>query len=71
MAYELANEDKIGIINGRLRSIATSVYDVNLSIEEENSIQNPNPDVLNTLNSRLADLNTRKAVLEEKLEELE
>ena len=71
MAYQLTDEEKKGIIDARLKSIESSIYDVQLSVEEENSIQSPSADILASLSSRLTDLNARKAVLEAKLEELE
>lgn len=66
----LTNEEKIGIINGRLKNIESSKYDVELSIEEENAIESPNSSILANHQSRLVELQAKKAVLEAKLQEL-
>lgn len=66
----LTNEEKIGIINGRIKNIESSKYDAELAIEEENALASPNAEILAIHQSRLTDYNAKKAVLEAKLEEL-
>jgi len=66
----LTNQEKIEIINSRLKSLESSKYDVELSIEEENSIESPSQQILDSHQARLADVNARIAVLQTKLEEL-
>ena len=66
----LSNEEKAGVVTARLKNIESSIYDVELSIAEENAIEAPSSEVLAALQSRMSDLNARKAVLQTKLEEL-
>jgi oligoendopeptidase F len=66
----LTNQEKIEIVSSRLKSLESSKYDVDLSIEEENSIESPSQQVLDSHQARLADVNARIAVLQTKLEEL-
>ena len=70
MTYQLPIDEKINIINGRLKNIEASRYDTQLSIDEENAVESPSTEILANHASRLADLDARKAVLEAKLVEL-
>lgn len=66
----LTNQEKTEIINSRLKSLESSKYDLQLSIDEENSIESPNQQILDNHNARIVDIDARVAVLQTKLEEL-
>lgn len=70
MTYELTNEEKIGIINGRLKMLELSRYDSELAVQEENAIASPNQQILDDHQSRLIAIAAKKAVLQVELEEL-
>lgn len=60
----LSNEDKIAIINQHKRTVEYSKYGVELSILEENAVASPNAQVITSLNTELADLNSKITALD-------
>lgn len=71
MAYELTKDEKLSIITQHQKAIAASKYDIEISIDEENSTLSPNGEILAYHQTLLADATAKLAVLQEKLEELE
>lgn len=63
MTYELTNEQKSDIINQHLRSLEYSIYNIQLSVMEEESRTTPEESMLQSLNSSLTDLNAKKTAL--------
>lgn len=60
----LSNEEKITIVNQHKRTVEYTKYGVELSIMEENAVESPNQETINSLNDQLADLNSKLTVLD-------
>jgi hypothetical protein len=63
MTYELTNEQKSDIVNQHLRSLEYSIYNIQLSVMEEESRTTPEESMLQSLNASLTDLNAKKTAL--------
>jgi hypothetical protein len=63
MTYELSNEEKADIVNQHLRSLEFSIYNIELSVREEQSKSTPEESMIEALSTNLADLNAKKTVL--------
>ena len=63
MTYELTTQEKTDIVNQHLRSLEFSIYNLNLSILEEESKSTPDETILASLNSNLLDFNAKKTAL--------
>ena len=63
MTYELTNEQKSDIINQHLKSLEYSIYNIELSIMEEEARFAPENSMLESLSTSLTDLNSKKTVL--------
>jgi hypothetical protein len=63
MTYELTNEQKTDIVNQHLRSLEYSIYNIQLSVIEEESRTTPEESMLQSLNASLTDLNAKKTAL--------
>lgn len=59
----LTNEDKLDIINQHLRSIDYAIYNAELDKLEAEAVENPEAGVIDTLTTRLANLNSKRSVL--------
>lgn len=70
MTYELTKEEKIGIINARLKNNELAKYDAELAIQEENSVGSPSEPILAGHQARLNDVLAKKAALLAELEKL-
>ena len=66
----LTDNEKAAIIKAHLRNIEANKYNVELSIKEENVLENPNNDVLTSLNQRISNLQAQIDSLEEELSKL-
>jgi hypothetical protein len=66
----LTNEEKIAIINQHKRTVEYTKYGVELSILEENSVESPNQETLDSLNASISDLNSKLAVLDAEIASL-
>jgi hypothetical protein len=66
----LSNEEKITIINQHKRTVEYSKYGVQLSIIEENAVQSPSQETLDSLNNSLSDLNSKLAALDAEIASL-
>lgn len=63
---ELTNEEKAEILNQHIKNAAVNIYNLNLSLLSENSLNSPDSNILQDLNSRLSDQQSRMdALLEE------
>jgi hypothetical protein len=63
MVYELTTQEKTDIVNQHLRTLEFSVYNLELSIMEEEAKSAPEETTLGSLNSSLLDLNSKKSAL--------
>ena len=70
MTYELTTQEKTDIINQHLRNLELSIYNLTLSVLEEESKSTPESAILASYNSDLSDLNARKQVLLDELASL-
>lgn len=70
MTYTLTTQEKTDIINQHLRNLELSIYNLTLSVLEEESKSTPESAILASYNSDLSDLNARKQVLLDELASL-
>lgn len=68
----LSNSDKIVIVDQKIKNLAYQKYGIELDLQLENAVANPDEENLASINTRLADanakldiLNAEKASLEE------
>lgn len=66
----LSKEDKISIINQHKRNIEYTKYGIQLSIIEENAVESPSQDKVNSFNDQIADLDSKLAALDAELASL-
>lgn len=66
----LTNQEKIDIVNQHLKNVNYSLYNLSLSVVEENAVSEPNSDALINLNAQISDLNAKKNTLEAELQTL-
>jgi len=66
----LTNEDKISIIDQHQRSVEYSKYNLQLSVIEENAIDSPNQETIESLNSQIAEIDKKIAALNAEKESL-
>lgn len=66
----LTNQEKIDIVNQHLKNVNYSLYNLSLSVVEENAVSEPNSDSLANLNSQISDLTAKKTTLEAELQSL-
>lgn len=70
MTYVLTTQEKTDIITQHLRNLELSIYNLELSILEEQSKSTPEAAILASYNSDLSDLNAKKTSLLDELESL-
>jgi hypothetical protein len=70
MTYELTTQEKTDILNQHLRNLELSIYNLSLSILEEEAKSTPEAETLSSYNSDLSDLNAKKEVLLDELASL-
>lgn len=70
MSTILTNEEKSGIISQHIKNVEYSLYNLSLSLIEENAVSSPDADKISSLNDQIDDLNAQKAALENELENL-
>lgn len=66
----LTNQEKIDIVNQHLKNVNYSLYNLSLSVVEENAVSEPNSDYIANLNAQISDLNAKKTTLEAELQSL-
>jgi hypothetical protein len=67
MTSILTNEEKSAIVTQHIKNIEYSVYNLELSLIEENSVSAPDATKVSSLNEQLDDLTSQKAALEAEL----
>lgn len=70
MSTTLTNEEKSGIISQHIKNVEYSLYNLNLSLLEENAVSSPDADKISSLNDQIDDLNAQKTALESELSNL-
>lgn len=66
----LTNEEKIAIIDQHKRTVEYSKYNLQVSILEENAVDTPNADTVDSLNNQIAELDKKLAALDAEKEDL-
>lgn len=67
MTSILTNEEKSAIVTQHIKNIEYSVYNLELSLIEENSVSSPDAAKVSSLSEKLDDLTSQKAALEAEL----
>lgn len=70
MSVVLTNEEKSVIISQHIKNVDYSIYNVELSLIEENAVSSPDADKILSLNNQLTDLNAQKTALSAELSAL-
>lgn len=70
MSYELTTEEKISIVNQHIKNVEYSIYNLNLSLVEEQAVNSPDTDKISSLNAQLAESNAKKTALLAELSDL-
>jgi hypothetical protein len=70
MSNELSNIEKIEIVNQHLKSLAYSEYNLNLTIQELQSMEVPPADSIANINLQINDIIAKRAILENELNSL-
>lgn len=63
MTYQLTNEEKASIVSQHVKTLEYNIYNIELSIIEENAVDTPNTAIISSLNDQLAPLNAKKSAL--------
>jgi hypothetical protein len=70
MSYELTNEEKINVIESRIKNIYRNEYSLQISKIEEQSKTSPDQSIINNLNSQIADIEKQTSALEAEITKL-
>jgi uncharacterized protein involved in exopolysaccharide biosynthesis len=70
MTIELTQEEKIQIINNHIKNLKSNKYNLELSVIEESSIEEPGSDKITNLNKEISDTNDRISALEAEIAKL-
>jgi septal ring factor EnvC (AmiA/AmiB activator) len=70
MSIDLTNEEKLSIVSQHIKNVEHSLYNLNLSLIEENAVSSPDATKISSLNDQLADLNAQKTALQSELSKL-
>lgn len=70
MTYELTNEEKAAIVNQHIKNLELNIYNLQLSLLEENAVASPNAASVSSLNNQLTEANAKKTALLAELDDL-
>lgn len=70
MSYELTNEEKATIVNQHLKNVESNIFNLEMSLVEENAVATPNATSVSSLNAQLTEANAKKTALLAELSEL-
>lgn len=68
--YDLTKDEKKSIIITHLKNLSSQKYNCEISLAEENSLENPSEEILENLNFQYESINTKINALENKLSEV-
>ena len=63
MSTILTNEEKTAIVNQHIKNIEYSIYNLEISVIEEEAVSTPDSTKVSNLNSDISELNLKKAAL--------
>ena len=63
MSTILTNEEKAAIVSQHIKNIEYSIYNLEVSIIEEEAVQAPDSSKISNLSSDITELNAKKAAL--------
>jgi hypothetical protein len=63
MSAILTNEEKAAIVTQHMKNIEYSIYNLEVSVIEEEAVQSPDAEKISALNSDITELNAKKAAL--------
>jgi hypothetical protein len=63
MTYELSIQEKTEILNNHLKNIEHNKYNVEVSLLEENALDNPSQSVIQSLNEQIENFAAKKSAL--------
>lgn len=67
---ELSNEEKMAIVTQHIKSIASNIYNLQVSLIAENAVTPARQESLDSLNAQMAVENNKLAALESELSSL-
>ena len=67
MTYELTNEEKIEIIHQHMKNLNFSLYNLQISLKEEEALDTPNQDIVSSINQQIAVIVAKKTTLGQEL----
>jgi len=70
MSYELTNEEKTTIVNQHLKNVESNIFNLEMSLIEENAVVTPNATSVSSLNAQLTEANAKKTALLAELDNL-
>jgi hypothetical protein len=70
MAYTLTKEEKIDIINQHLKNLEHSKYNSEISLVEESAAIQPQPILIDEINSQIDNINAKTSALLSEIESL-
>lgn len=70
MSITLTNEEKATVVSQHIKNVDYSIYNLELSVIEENAVSSPDADKISSLNSQITDLNAQKTALTSELSAL-
>ena len=70
MTYELTNQEKADIVTQHIKNVEYSLFNLGLSLVEEQAVATPNAENIASLNSQITELNAKKTALLAELADL-
>ena len=70
MSITLTNEEKATVVSQHIKNVDYSIYNLELSVIEENAVSSPDAHKISSLNSQITDLNAQKTTLTSELSAL-
>jgi type I restriction-modification system DNA methylase subunit len=67
----LSNQDKISVVQQHIKNLQLNKYNLEVSIVEENALENPAQSTLDSLNSQISDIVAKLAALDTELTTLQ
>lgn len=70
MTYELNNQEKTEVVNQHLKNVEYSLFNLNLSLVEEQAVATPNATNIASINSQITEMTAKKTALLAELADL-